>query len=694
MPSPHTEPQYNSFSEREYLSTAESTGTAAARDLADEDPDDWFGDSLKGVNKVRKEWLRSQPEGLGYTFGIGGILMLELIGYTLVRQWVNIYERYFIWIGRNRRFREKLRQSETYEQWAEAAQRLDVHLKKTSWQETPASGYYDYKLIANLTRRLKKARLAGDTTKLRDLCTESACKSNIGGIENIWLYSHTYFGTKRLIEDYLQEVKDSLLYLANHNALSIADKRQFFKRASQQYGRSALCLSGGATFGYYHLGVVKALMDKGLLPKVITGTSAGSLIASLVCTRTDDELREMLIPDLYKNLTACDEPWVFRIIRLMQSGVMFSSERWQEKTRWVTHGDLTFMEAYRRTGRILNITVVSSDRHSPPKLLNYVTSPNVVVWSAVLASSAVPGVLEPVTLMMKTKVATAGGGAPQEKIVPFLGWGKTWRDGSLRTDIPVKSLHQLFNVNYTIVSQVNPHITLFFFEHRGGGGHPTAHRGGRGWRGGFIASALEHFLKLDLKKWLKIVRDLRLMPTFMDQDWSFLWLQKFDGNVTILPKSTISDYIHILTDPDEYRMTLYLIKGQRNTWPKMKIIANRMGVEQIVEEWRRTFNRDRKTQVLASINGRRSLSSASLPRYEVLNTASDVDTDTNGAVRPDVDDEGVDDDDDRNIASPDVGSSLEQVVGDSAAETGDNNHHRRQHTVSSDDDDDDDEDDA
>jgi predicted acylesterase/phospholipase RssA len=46
------------------------------------------------------------------------------------------------------------------------------------------------------------------------------------------------------------------------------------------YGRSALCLSGGGARGVYHLGVIKALSEANLLPRVISGSSAGSLIAA------------------------------------------------------------------------------------------------------------------------------------------------------------------------------------------------------------------------------------------------------------------------------------------------------------------------------------------------------------------------------------------------------------------------------
>ena len=39
-----------------------------------------------------------------------------------------------------------------------------------------------------------------------------------------------------------------------------------------------------------HFGVIKAFLEEGLLPRVISGTSAGGLAAALACTRTDEEL--------------------------------------------------------------------------------------------------------------------------------------------------------------------------------------------------------------------------------------------------------------------------------------------------------------------------------------------------------------------------------------------------------------------
>jgi TAG lipase/steryl ester hydrolase/phospholipase A2/LPA acyltransferase len=46
-------------------------------------------------------------------------------------------------------------------------------------------------------------------------------------------------------------------------------------------------------------------------------------------------------------------------------------------------GDMTFQEAYNRTRRILNIPVSTSSLYELPRLLNYITAPNVMIWSAV-----------------------------------------------------------------------------------------------------------------------------------------------------------------------------------------------------------------------------------------------------------------------------------------------------------------------
>lgn len=237
---------------------------------------------------------------------------------------------------------------------------------------------------------------------------------------------------------------------------------------------------------------------------------------------------------------------------------------------------MTFKEAYERSGRILNISAIPSDPTSPAILLNYLTAPDCVIWSSLLASAAVPGILPPIVLMMKTKAGN---------LVPF-SYGHKWRDGSLRTDIPVRALNFNFNVNFTIVSQVNPHVNIFFFSPRGSVGRPVAHRKGKGWRGGFLGSALEQSIKLDLTKWLKVLKSLELLPRPAHTDFSDVWLQKFDGTITIWPRAVLSDFYYILSDPSRERLKRMLHVGQQATWPKIEFTSHRIRLERIIEKGR------------------------------------------------------------------------------------------------------------
>ena len=115
-------------------------------------------------------------------------------------------------------------------------------------------------------------------------------------------------------------------------------------------------------------------------------------------------------------------------------------------------GDLTFQEAFDKTGRILNITVTPASMNGLPRLLNHLTSPNVVVWSAVAASCSVPMVFGPVQLYSKDLSG---------KLKQYTQQGMKWSDGSVEYDLPMSRLSELFNVNHFIVSQVNPHAAAF-----------------------------------------------------------------------------------------------------------------------------------------------------------------------------------------------------------------------------------------
>jgi len=67
-------------------------------------------------------------------------------------------------------------------------------------------------------------------------------------------------------------------------------KLAFFNEMRHAYGRTALMLSGGAVLGLYHVGVAKALFAAGLLPRVLSGASAGAIVAATLATKSNEEL--------------------------------------------------------------------------------------------------------------------------------------------------------------------------------------------------------------------------------------------------------------------------------------------------------------------------------------------------------------------------------------------------------------------
>ncbi|KAI0832430.1 patatin-domain-containing protein [Trametes gibbosa] len=558
-----------------------------------------------------REWLylilRWPLLGLIFLFIAGQFSM-----YVIIRQLVNAKEWVSAWRGRRGILRARLRNARTYQEWKDAALALDEYMHFDDWKLLDEDSYYDWKLVRKVRRSLKASREKNDARGVLGVL-ETCIRTNFAGVESARLYSETYYGTKVLIEAYIDEVEKALEYIRETPDISNEEKKRFFKSANTNLGTSALCLSGGASFGYYHFGVVKAFLDQDLLPRVVSGTSAGGLVAALVCTRTDAELRELLVPELANRITACEDAFQVWFKRFWTTGARFDSLTWAMKACFFTRGSMTFREAYMRTGRILNVSVIPAERHSPTKLLNYITAPDTVIWSALLASAAVPGILNPVVLMQKTK---------EGNIVPW-NWGSKFKDGSLRVDIPVQALNLYFNVTHPIVSQANPHVHLFFFAPQGSAGKPVAHSKGKGWRGNFLLSAAEQWLKLELTKNFKLIRDLDLLPQLLGQDWSSVFLQRFEGSVTIWPRTRLMDWLHILSDPDPAELERMMRIGQLVTWPKLHMIENRHRLERQIFLGRQSVRR----AMQSGLRERAAAKVESMPQEPVLpNTGTNVPT--------------------------------------------------------------------
>ena len=184
--------------------------------------------------------------------------------------------------------------AESYEEWLSAAQAHDAVSDMATWRKEEPSDLYDHAQIRYRLDRLRKYRKQKDWSGLLYALNEGI-HGNMGGMGKSVLYRQAKSGTKTLIEQYIQEIDDALRLLAElpDEVIPIQQKLDFFYRSNVCYGRSALMLSGGGVLGFLHLGVVTELLRHDLLPRVISGSSAGSIVAAALGCYNDEELQRL-----------------------------------------------------------------------------------------------------------------------------------------------------------------------------------------------------------------------------------------------------------------------------------------------------------------------------------------------------------------------------------------------------------------
>ena len=163
--------------------------------------------------------------------------------------------------------------------------------------------YYDFYLIETRTNIFEDAVNKPDVLEIHNQI-RAGLSRNIGGILNPKLYTKANAGTKLLIESYVQHVSDAIKMYADWPLtpdlpLTAQDKMNLLHDTRMAYGRTVLVLQGGSIFGLCHLGVVKAMYERNLLPRIIAGTGTGALMAAWVCVHTDDEMLEILSGDKF-----------------------------------------------------------------------------------------------------------------------------------------------------------------------------------------------------------------------------------------------------------------------------------------------------------------------------------------------------------------------------------------------------------
>ncbi|MCP5090031.1 MAG: DUF3336 domain-containing protein [Gammaproteobacteria bacterium] len=484
-----------------------------------------------------------------------------------------------------KRFEADMAAAKSYDEWKAAAIAHDQKSGVRRWQTSDESKHFDYASIRRRLKRLRRLKKKKDYAAILFALNEGL-HGNIDGMGSSALYGKSKFSTKRLIVDYVDEVVGALELLASSKAddIPLRERLDFFRRAQHCYGCSALVMSGAGSLLYFHIGVVKALWLEGLLPNILSGSSGGAIVGSLVSTHSNKYIEKILEPENLVHEIERDQGLFSRFEAFKPE--IATTEDVQDALNHLVP-DITFQEAFEQTGRHLNISIAAAEKHQTSRLLNSITTPNVFIREAVMASAAVPGFYPPVALAAKND---------KGKKQPYLP-SRRWVDGSLSDDLPAKRLSRIYGVNHFIVSQVNPHIFPFVTDTKRKRDLLTtvklaAGRTAREWINA-SASMLEKPLS-----WNSTANKLANAGlSIINQDYF--------GDINILPDSRLFNPLKLLAHRSIEEVVELIEMGEKATWPKIEMIRVQTTISKTLDSILLDLDR-RRPRVRSAVSRRAS----------------------------------------------------------------------------------------
>ncbi|MGB5258319.1 MAG: DUF3336 domain-containing protein [Woeseiaceae bacterium] len=455
-------------------------------------------------------------------------------------------------ISTTKRLEADMAAATTYEEWKAAAIAHDKKSGVLRWQNSDESKHFDYASIRRRLKRLRRLKANKDYAGVLFALNEGL-HGNIDGMGNSALYGKSKFGTKKLIVDYVDEVESALDLLASSKARGIPldERLDFFRRARHCYGCSALMMSGAGSLLFFHIGVVKALWQEGVLPDILSGSSGGAVVGSIVSTRSDKYLKDIFQPEHLVEEIERDSG-LFERFEAFRPEVAPIEDVQAALHRLIP--DITFQEAFESTGRHLNVSIAAAEKHQTSRLLNSITTPNVYVREAVMASAAVPGFYPPVALAAKNA---------KGQRQPYLP-SRRWVDGSLSDDLPAKRLSRIYGVNHFIVSQVNPHIFPFVTDTK---------------RKKDVLTTVKHAAARSAREWLNASASLMEKPLAWNSTVNRLANvglsiinQDYFGDINILPDKRLFNPLKLLAHRSIEEVVELIEMGEKATWPKIEMI--------------------------------------------------------------------------------------------------------------------------
>jgi NTE family protein len=192
--------------------------------------------------------------------------------------------------------------------------------------------------------------------------------------------------------------------------------------------RIALALGGGAARGFAHIGVIKALEAQGIYPDIVVGTSAGSVVGALYAAGNNGFALQRVAMDMDE---ATISDWAIPLFGKV-SGVLKGDALQAYVNKAVHNAPIEKLK--------LPFGAVATDLNSGQPILFQRGN----TGQAVRASSAVPGVFQPVKIGSRTYV-----------------------DGGLVAPVPVRFAREMgadFIIAVNISTQTDAQATLSSLE--------------------------------------------------------------------------------------------------------------------------------------------------------------------------------------------------------------------------------------
>ena len=251
-----------------------------------------------------------------------------------------------------------LKNAKSYDEWYHLAKKYDRLKGLDKWRLKDESPYYDYAYLKQTMNNYKRYIINNNLEDQMAL-VHSTCQRDFAGIINYKLYEEALSGTKELIGNFQKTFAEALKVIAETDKIPNKQKLSFFVMIKHTYGKTCVFLSGGGQLGFYHLGLMKVMLENKIYPKIYNGTSSGALIVAVIgCWEKEDLLHA--INNAEFDLSCFPNNRIFSFVRklwrLVSQGHILSKTTVEESLK-INIGDITFLEAFKKTGRIINVTI-------------------------------------------------------------------------------------------------------------------------------------------------------------------------------------------------------------------------------------------------------------------------------------------------------------------------------------------------